>query len=94
MKASPKKLRGGEWGALVQSEKVVSGEHITVTTKAGKSWDAVVDKVIWTGKGVAIVTTESASSQSTGYGRGECQFCGEDKVPGDNSCWECGASYA
>lgn len=39
--ASPIKLRSGDWGAKVEG-KAVGGDPITVTTRAGKSWQAFV----------------------------------------------------
>ena len=47
--ASPKKLRDGTWGALVDGE-ATEGDIITITTRSGKSWDARVRRVIWTGE--------------------------------------------
>lgn len=58
-KATPTKLRNGDWGARVNSDSVREGDTIEITTKGGKSWTATVSNVIWTGDGVAIVTTES-----------------------------------
>jgi len=45
----PAKLREGGWGAHVNSDKVQPGDSVHLTTKAGKDWDAVVEKVVWTG---------------------------------------------
>jgi len=57
--ASPTKLRTGAWGAKVQSADIKAGDMVTITTRAGKSWDAKVTKVVWAGNGVSICTTES-----------------------------------
>lgn len=57
--ASPKKLRNGSWGALVEDTRVKIGDTVTITTRGGKSWDARVERVIWTGSGVAICATAS-----------------------------------
>ena len=45
----PAKLYDGAWGAHVNSDKVKPGDTVHLTTKAGKTWDAVVDKIVWTG---------------------------------------------
>lgn len=58
LKASPTKLRNGDWGAKVLGT-VTEGDTVTITTRAGKSWDAKVTKVLWTKDGVAICATES-----------------------------------
>ena len=68
-KAKPKKLRNGQWGAVVDGV-VSSGDTITITTAAGKSWTATVSRVIWVGGGVSIVATRSRSSEM-------CADCGE-----------------
>lgn len=45
----PAKLYDGAWGAHVNSDKAKPGDTVHLTTKAGKTWDAVVDKIVWTG---------------------------------------------
>lgn len=58
--ATPTKLRSGEWGAKVKGSVQV-GDSIQITTKAGKTWTAVIKNVVWTGDDVSIVATESRS---------------------------------
>lgn len=62
--ASPLKLRDGSWGARVQGTPR-SGDTIRVTTRGGKSWESVVDKVIWTDRKVSIVSVESRKRSSS-----------------------------
>jgi hypothetical protein len=64
-KASPTKLRSGEWGARV-SGSVREGDKIEITTKAGKTWTAIVKKVVWSKDGISIVATEESKSRN-GY---------------------------
>jgi len=45
----PAKLHGGAWGAHLTSADVKPGDSAVLTTKAGKTWDVVVDRVMWTG---------------------------------------------
>lgn len=74
--ATPTKLRSGEWGARVEGS-VRTGDTITIRTKAGKMWDARVERVVWTDGAVSIVATASAPRRSYGrrsYSAGEC--CG------------------
>lgn len=59
MTASPAKLRNGSWGARVRSESVHPGDVVTITTKAGKSWTATVERVLWHGDGVSLCATAS-----------------------------------
>jgi len=64
--ATPIKLNNGSWGAKV-SGAVQAGEEIKITTKGGKSWLAVVAKVVWSGENVAIVATQKSGHKSGGY---------------------------
>ncbi len=57
--ASPAKLRNGSWGARVKSATVAVGDTVTITTRSGKSWDATVEHVVWSGDGVSICATQS-----------------------------------
>ena len=63
--ATPTKLKTGAWGAKVTSQTVRTGDLITITTRAGKSWTAHVAKVLWTGDGVAICSTSTSPSGRT-----------------------------
>lgn len=63
----PAKLKEGGWGAHVNSDKVQAGDEVSLTTKAGKQWDAVVEKVVWTG------------TDSDGKACALCTLVGKDK---------------
>lgn len=89
--ATPAKLNNGSWGARTAGTVRV-GDTVTITTKAGKSWDARVTAVIWTGNGVSLVATASqdrapsssyrSSAPSRGFRRRnedeECEMCGKN----------------
>jgi len=67
LQASPTKLRDGSWGARTKGVPAI-GDTITITTKAGKTWNAQVTSLVWTDQKVAIVSTKSldrAPSTST-----------------------------
>jgi len=101
--ATPAKLRSGAWGARVQGT-VAEGDVVTITTRAGKSWQARVTRVVWTGEGVAICATESidrpsrpsspSSPRTHGHSSGCSRCC---YIPGRRTAqiWEdceyCGA---
>lgn len=84
--ASPTKLRNGSWGAKTSADVSV-GDIVTISTRAGKSWDARVTHVIWTGKSkysagqVSICATERVESRpaptysSISHGGGNCSRC-------------------
>jgi len=76
MNATPCKLRSGEWGARVQGNPT-EGTVVTITTRAGKSWDTSVRKVIWKGDGVAICATDSLRRGSRSIG-GSYDACHTD----------------
>lgn len=57
-KVTPAKLRDGSWGARVQGAAAV-GDRLTVVSSGGKSWDVIVDRIVWTGEGVTLVATRS-----------------------------------
>ena len=57
--ASPTKLRTGDWGARVKGAPVSEGDVITIVARSGKSWDARVTRVVWSGDGVTICATAS-----------------------------------
>lgn len=78
--ASPTKLRDGSWGARVAGS-VRFGDTIEVRTRAGKSWVAVVQRVVWSGEGVTIVATQAAQAtdgsrvHASSYRRGRRTGC-------------------
>jgi hypothetical protein len=75
--ASPTKLRDGTWGARVTGP-AAEGDTITITTRAGKSWDAEVERVLWTGDGVSICATASIdrpAHRSSRPSGGQCDNC-------------------
>lgn len=92
IEASPTKLRNGDWGARVCGA-VSKGDIVTITTRAGRSWDAVITKVLWTADGVAICATESVNRmpRNAPIGCSRCRY-----IPGRRtaqiweSCDHCG----
>jgi hypothetical protein len=103
--ATPSKLRDGSWGARVAGSVAV-GDVVTITTKAGKSWDATVSRVLWSDGSVALVATHNdqydAKVRRDGFRRGGssrrsggryiCEECGDWVEPG-TSCWETGCTH-
>lgn len=76
MTATPTKLRDGSWGARVQGSVAV-GDSVTITTKGGKSWDATVTRVVWSGEGATIVATQGTDGGSRPKGASRaCESCG------------------
>lgn len=74
--AKPCKLRSGDWGATVSGTHVREGDTITIITKAGKSWQARVSKVVWSGSGVSICATESLTARGQHRDQGYQDYCG------------------
>jgi hypothetical protein len=61
--ASPAKLRDGSWGAKVATSEIAVGDTVQITTRAGKTWMATVERVVCSGAGYAIVATASTSTR-------------------------------
>ena len=60
--ATPAKLRSGEWGARVSETDVKVGDIVTITTRAGKTWDAQVADIVWSNDEVTLVATEKVGT--------------------------------
>lgn len=99
MTAQPMKLKSGEWGAKTQGT-AKTGQIITISTKSGKSWDARVERVLWSGNDrygngtVSIVATASLD-RSDGFfdcSRGPCYGCDDHQDRGVlfDGCGRCG----
>ena len=84
--ASPIKLRSGEWGARVQGS-AVEGASIKVTPRAGKSWQAFVSKVVWSGSGITIVSTRSLEIASD-HDRPKYRHDDDDEMFDPGACWD------
>ncbi len=56
MNATPMKLQNGVWGISVPGRPEV-GDAVTVTTRAGKTWQAVISRVIERSGSVSICAT-------------------------------------
>ena len=80
--ASPTRLRDGTWGARVKG-RASKGDRITITTRDGDSWEAVVTRVVWTGKNnygpgtISLCETSSGSSGGSKKSSEPCAECGE-----------------
>lgn len=53
----PKKLRDGTWGAILSAPYAQVGDSVRVKTRGGKSWEAVISKIVWQGDGKTIAAT-------------------------------------
>lgn len=54
--ATFKKLKNGDWGLLVNSDRVRSGDKVLAITRNGKRSYKYVGRVVWSGNGVTICT--------------------------------------
>jgi len=94
--ATPTKLRDGTWGARVRGT-AAAGDTVTITTATGRSWDAQITRVVWSGEGVSICATSSldrgASRRGMGPGHGRAAhvagyapYCTDNESCG---CYDC-----
>lgn len=92
MDATPAKLKSGEWGARVAGT-AKPGERLTIKSKTGKSWNAIVERVVWSGNGVslcALAAQRQQSARRVSSGCWLCPMCDEENDASARSCWECG----
>ena len=68
--ATPAKLKSGAWGARVAGT-VNPGDVVTITSSSGRSWEAVVDRVLWSNAEISICATSSHARHF-----GLCRECG------------------
>lgn len=92
IKATPIKLRNGDWGARVIGP-VQAGDTITIHANNGKSWDAIIVRVIWSKDATSICSTRKPSRQPMGSGHGQVapvagysSYC-TDRL--DCGCYDC-----
>ena len=80
MIATPTKLRSGAWGARVVGS-VREGDAVMITAKSGKSWQARIERVLWSDGEVSICATEGhgRKSRPRRASNGEC-MCGEGET--------------
>jgi hypothetical protein len=86
MNATPMLLRSGAWGVRVQGI-VKPGAVVTVTTKGGKSWSAMIERVLWSGDGMSICATRRQTAKACTSQRdsadGRCDDCIDNGDCGD-----------
>ena len=91
--ATPAKLRDGSWGARVTGA-VAPGDVVTITTRAGKTWQARIMRVVWTGEGVTLCATSSLDDgpprRAARRYRQDCRRYGWDGVEGSTSYYTSG----
>lgn len=99
--ATPAKLKSGAWGARVAGT-VAPGAIIQIAAKSGKTWQAKVARIVWSGEGVSLVATESLDRAATsrsyatdafnGYGRPRGGYRRACKTDGNCSSFGAGRS--
>ncbi len=76
IQATPARIhRTGEWGARIEGvsplHPILEGILLTITTRAGKSWQARVGEIVWESDdgSVVVVTTTPLRSQGRATSR-------------------------
>lgn len=64
--ATPAKLNDGSWGAKVKSSDVAIGDSVTITTRGGKSWEAIVDAVFYRQDDGCLCRTRKSTGAKAG----------------------------
>ena len=65
----------------MESESVTEGQILDIRTRAGKTWQARVTKVVWSGQGVSLCATEQI--------RGQAAAAAPAKAAHSGRCREC-----
>ena len=55
--ANPCKLRDGSWGVRMTGDRASVGETILVKTRAGKTWHAIIARIVWEGDDAMVAST-------------------------------------
>lgn len=95
--AAPTKIkRTGQWGARINATNVQVGDRITIRTRAGKTWDAEVTEIVWTGDDVTVAATRSldrpahrTTRPAAPRRRRGCPECGNPAFNGVDMCLKC-----
>ena len=91
-KASPRKLRSGEWGVQADME-IEIGDIVQVTTRAGKTWQAQISRIDQFGPNYAICATISPANaapvKDTPAPKNDCTCNPNHKNPIFRTCGNC-----
>jgi hypothetical protein len=95
--ATPAKLRDGSWGARIvgADQAPKAGETCTIRAASGKTWDASITRVVWSGKDtktgepVALCATASTEPRPRRDPVAR-QAAAATRAMGRRACRECG----
>lgn len=94
--ASPARLRDGSWGARIVGAAPAPGAVVTIKTASGKTWDATVTAIVWSGKDtktgepVALCSTASEPRATSRRDPVARQAAAATRAMGRRACRECG----
>lgn len=60
IEGTPAKLRSGAWGVRIENSEeydILEGDTVRITTRAGKTWETTIGKVVWSNEEVTLATT-------------------------------------
>lgn len=90
------RLRNGEWGLRVQGAIPAPGTTLVVAKRDGSTKQEVVEKVVWSGDGVALcaiarVSAPELDEHTSGVGAMEvCGYTGKRWLNTGGLCPHCG----
>ena len=61
--ASPCKMQNGTWGVRITGDRARVGEKVRVQTRAGKTWTAIIARIVWEGGDAMIASTARGAGQ-------------------------------
>ena len=60
IEGTPAKLRSGAWGVRIENSEeydILEGDTVRITTRAGKTWETTIGKVVWSNAEVTLANT-------------------------------------
>ena len=60
IEGTPAKLRSGAWGVRIENSdefEILPGDMVKIVTRAGKTWETTIGKVVWSNEKVTLATT-------------------------------------
>ena len=60
IEGTPAKLRSGAWGVRIENSEeydILEGDTVRITTRAGKTWETTIGKVVWSNEEGTLATT-------------------------------------
>jgi len=75
IRATPKKLNDGSWGATAKSASAQAGDMLDVVDTDGMKYSAMVDRVVFRGQDSAVCAIAAPDSKRSSEVPDQCPAC-------------------